>query len=269
MLNNDIVNIRAGSNRDICRNGPGRCRPYDRAAGAVVGICPKYAVGVCAQAKTHVDRRVGTVSILNLRIRQSGFVDQRPVNRPQAAIDKAGCYHFREHVEFFGRHLLRHGQVGMIPIASDSETLELQRLLADPLFSHFSAAVPNFHACRGQILGAKFFGHQDFNRQTVVIPPRHIGSGITFHTAVFGGYVFENFIESMSDMDVAIRERRSVMQNKRSPAGLRLERLFIDFMGFPKFQGLRLTLGEVRTLGNGIRIRIQAVRVFNIGLRHI
>ena len=157
----------------------------------------------------------------------------------------------------------------MVPIASDAETLELHRLLTDPLFSHFPAAVPNFHTCWGQVLGAKLLGHQDFNRQAVVVPPWHVGSGIAFHAAIFGGDIFENLIEGMSNMDIAIRKGRPVVQHERSPTGLRLKGLFIDFMRLPEFQSLRLTLGQVPTLRNGIRIGIQAVRVFNVRLRHI
>jgi hypothetical protein len=65
----------------------------------------------------------------------------------------------------------------------------------------------------------------------------------------------------MADMDVAVGERRTIVQNKRAKRSRRLERLGIDMMLLPKLQRLRLALCEVSTLRNGGRIGIHSVWV--------
>ena len=78
----------------------------------------------------------------------------------------------------------------MVPVAPNTEALKLLGLLADPFHGDFAAALPDFSAGRGELLFAELFGDQDFNRQTVVVPPRHEGRVVAFHGPELGDNIF-------------------------------------------------------------------------------
>ena len=72
-----------------------------------------------------------------------------------------------------------------------------------------------------------------FNRQTMRIPARHIRHLVTGHIAVTDDDILQNLIQGMSQMDIPVRIRWPVMQNKRFTALTVLQHFFIDFAFLP------------------------------------
>ncbi len=53
-----------------------------------------------------------------------------------------------------------------------------------------------------------------FHRQAVTIPARHIGRIKSLHRFIFDDDVFEDFVQCVADMNIAVRVRRAVMKNE-------------------------------------------------------
>ena len=59
---------------------------------------------------------------------------------------------------------------------------------------------------------AVFFLNLNFNRHAVAIPARHISRIEAGHVAAFDDDVFQDFVDGMPDVDVAIRVGWAIVQ---------------------------------------------------------
>ena len=72
------------------------------------------------------------------------------------------------------------------------------------------------------ILAAAFFAILFFDlpfvRQAVTVPARHIIRIVPGHLLRAGNEIFQDFVERMTDMDIAVGIRRAVMEHEFRPA---------------------------------------------------
>ena len=73
----------------------------------------------------------------------------------------------------------------------------------------------------------------------------------------------------MANVDVAVGERRPIVQKERPACRFAFERLLIDTVALPEFQNLRLALGEVGALRDRKLIAVHPVRVLDVGLGNV
>ena len=92
---------------------------------------------------------------------------------------------------------------------------------------------------------AHFLRDLEFDRQAVAIPARHVGRAEAAQGFVFDDDVLENLVQRGADVDVAVGERRAVVQDEF----LRARALGLDFRikpgGFPFLQPLRFPRDQV------------------------
>lgn len=79
----------------------------------------------------------------------------------------------------------------------------------------------------------------------MAVPTGNVGRPIAPHRFVAKGQVFERFVQGRSDVDVAIRERGAVMQNKGGSLAAMGLNGFVQAYFFPGREASRFPLYEV------------------------
>ena len=87
--------------------------------------------------------------------------------------------------------------------------------------------------------------YHHFDGQAVAVPARHIRRIKTGLGFAADNNVFENFIDGMTDVDVAVGIRRAVMQNEFRTAFGDFAQFLVAFLLVPTFQPCRLALGKI------------------------
>ena len=109
----------------------------------------------------------------------------------------------------------------MVPITGNAEPFELLALHTEPMFGKGAAFLPEFnqrHLVLVFALGAILLFDFPFDRQAVAIPAGDIIGVKTEHLLGTGHQIFQNLVERMPDMNIAIGIGRAVMQDKaRTP----------------------------------------------------
>ena len=101
---------------------------------------------------------------------------------------------------------------------------------------------------------ARFLHDFVFDRQSVAIPARHIRRAKAGHRFRFHDEILEDFVERGAHVDVAIGERRPVMQDEELRLGARRLNPLVEPRLLPRLEHLRLARGEV-CLHRKIRFR--------------
>ena len=103
--------------------------------------------------------------------------------------------------------------------------------------------------------------HIQFDRQAVAIPTRNIRRIETAQRFRFDNNVFQDFIDGMADMQIAVGIRRPVVQNEFIAAGAGGANRGVQIFFLPALHLLRFALGQIglhRELGLG---QVQSVFV--------
>ena len=110
-----------------------------------------------------------------------------------------------------------HRQIGVVPVARDAKALEFSALHINPAFSKaaaFLAEIDDVHIVFVQALGAVLLFDLPFNRQAVAIPTRHIACVFAHHLLAAHHHVFQNFVQRMADVQMAVRIGRAIVQRE-------------------------------------------------------
>ena len=89
--------------------------------------------------------------------------------------------------------------------------------------------------------------HFQFDWQAMTIPARHIGRIFAAHGLGFNDHVFQNFVNRMTDMNIAVGIGWAVVQHKAVTTGARLTDFLVQAHLFPARQHGRLTLRQIAT----------------------
>ena len=174
-------------------------------------------------------------------------LDHRPHDRLGTAIKLAGLGDFQQFAGNAGFGMVGHGRVGMIEVALDAETAEFGRLHVDPALREFAAFAAEFvdlHLVLVLALLAVLFLDLPFDRQAVAIPARNIVGVASAHLERAGDDVFQDLVQRVADMDVAVGVGRAVMQHELlAPPGV-FAQLLVEAHFLPAGHGLRLLLGQ-------------------------
>ena len=137
----------------------------------------------------------------------------------------------------------------MIPIPLHTKPLHFRALCANP----FIRKGPAFGAeliHRDVVFVFAFFTvlllNLPFNRQPMTIPAMHIGAVKAKHIARACHHIFQSFIESMPNMNVAIGIRRPIMQDKCLPPRPFFTQALIKANFIPSRQKVRFPFGQPR-----------------------
>ena len=114
-----------------------------------------------------------------------------------------------------------HCLVGLIEIALDAQTLEFLGLHRHPVLGVGAAFLAEFEHRRRFLEVGLFLAlgavvlllDLPFDRQAVAIPARHVVGIEPAHLERAGDHVFQDLVERMADMDIAVGVGRAVMQH--------------------------------------------------------
>ena len=80
----------------------------------------------------------------------------------------------------------------------------------------------------------------------MAVPARYVGCVKTVQCSGFDNNVLQNFVNRMPYVQISIRIRRAIVQNKLGAPGALLTDFFVQTHFLPLFQALRLPLGQTR-----------------------
>ena len=191
---------------------------------------------------SHINGGRHFILIFHFRFGQGRAAIQTELHRLGTAIQITGLINLTQRAHGIGFGFEVHGQIRIVPIAQHAQADKIAFLLGNLLGGVF-AAQPTETRHR-HILAVQFF-HHHFNRQAVAVPTRHIRRIEARQRFAAHDDVFQDFIDRMTDMNIAVGIGRAVVQNKFRPAGSFLAQLLVAFLLVPAFQPSRLALGQV------------------------
>src|SRR4051794_22026799 len=98
----------------------------------------------------------------------------------------------------------------MLPVSENAEPFELPALDVDKLARERLRFLPDFERRKP----SGFLHDLVFDRQAVAVPSRQIWRAKTRHAFRFYDEVLQDLVERRAHVDVAVRERRAVVQNE-------------------------------------------------------
>mmetsp|Transcript_6651 Transcript_6651/g.12011 ORF Transcript_6651/g.12011 Transcript_6651/m.12011 type:complete len:295 (-) Transcript_6651:669-1553(-) len=180
----------------------------------------KRSQGVSTSPARHGRQRHGDVDagrgvalrVLQLRLGKGGSRGGAPVNRLPATIDVTVEQHLTKHLELLGLILREEGEVGILPVSPDSVAPELIPLRLHRLHCKVARLIAQL---KRRQLGSRLVRHRlqhlQLDGQAVAVP-----TGAVPHTAALQHLepidkVFQDFIQRMTDVEVAVGVRWAVM----------------------------------------------------------
>ncbi len=166
--------------------------------------------------------------ILDLGLGERGAVVDAPVDRLQAAIDKAFFEKAVKGLEGAGLVIAGHGLVGLVPAAKAADALELRGLQVHVLLRISATCCEHLSDGQFQPFAAKFLFHLDLDGQSVAVEAGDVGSIKAGHGLRFDDEVLEAFVKRVAQVDGAVGVGRAVVQNVGGAASACLAQLFVE-----------------------------------------
>ena len=207
----------------------------------------------------------GVVLIFDLRLSQRGLVLGAPVYGLQALVDMAVFIHLTEDADLVRLEALVHGLVGVLPVGDNAHALEALHLAADVLLGVGLAGGAEIRYAHRLVVELLLLDDGGLDGHTVVVPAGDVGGVVAAHCVGAGNKVLEGLIQGVTHVNVAVGERRAVVQVEAGVTLVFLEHLVVDVKLFPVLEHFRLTLGKTGAHGEvGFRQVKSCVKI----LRH-
>src|SRR5690606_12601884 len=113
-----------------------------------------------------------------------------------------------------GLEFIVHGEIGIIPIAEHPQTNKIGFLSLNLFRGIFATLGAKTFYIKLVARLAKLLFNIVLNRQTMTVPAGHIGRIKAAQGAALHDNVFENFVDRMTDMNIAIGVGRAIVQDK-------------------------------------------------------
>ena len=228
--------------------GPGGGGP-DHKVGLIHrdAVLCQHTVGILRNVEADEDGIAVVLAVLDFCLSQSGAAVGAPVHGLQALVDVALLGHLAEDFDLAGLELRLQGQVGVLKVTDNAQTLELVAhnvdMLGGELFTDLAQLqlgdVLLFLAQRGQSL--------QLNGQAVGIKAGHIGSLEALHVLVADDDILDDLVQGGAHVDVAVCIRRAVVQDKLGLAVVVLDQVVVQVVLLPILQHGGLLLGQTGT----------------------
>ncbi len=251
-LHERIVDVGVKADGLVGGKGPGRRGPNDDGNGRHVGgefhsgESRHDGGGPAGHGELHVDRGRRVFFVLHLGFGQRRLVLRAPEHRFQPLVDAAPLHELPElphDLRFIG---MEHREVRVLPVAEHAETLKFFALDLVELLGVVAAEAADGHGIQRLLLLAEVFEDLMLDRQTVAVPPRHVGGMEPRHRLGLDDDVLENLVQRVADMDAAVGVGGTVVQQiPRLPAARFLDPVVQPLL-LPPGQQLRFPLRQVR-----------------------
>ena len=167
------------------------------------------------------------------------------MHRSQAAIDEAALDELAKHLDDAGFEGRGHGQVRVLPITENAETLKLLALDLEELLRVLAAAPADVELAHVANLAAEVFQDLMLDGHTVAVPPRYVRSVVAGHELRLHDDVFDDLIEGGAEVNVAVGVRRPVVQDVARLAGVGAAQLVVEIELLPVIENERLPLRQI------------------------
>ena len=245
-VDGDVGKLRMKADGQVGRNCPGgRCPDNERQrlTSKLVKACRQLVL----VWELDEYRWRGVVFVLNLGFRQGGYARGTPVNRFASLVEaisfgKAGKLTSGCRFVIGG-----HGQIGMLPVTEDAETAEFITLDVDPFFGVGAALFANLGLGHLPFFLAQFLIDFQLDRQAMAIPAGDVRRIIALHALTFDDDIFEDLVQRMTNVNVAIGIGGAVVQSEVGLLLVRLAKFAVEFQFGPALHDFRFALWQVAT----------------------
>ena len=134
----------------------------------------------------------------------------------------------------------------MLPVAEDAEAAEAAHLTVDEVLCKGLTGIAELRDRHGLVVELVLLDDGGFNGHAVVVPAGNIGRVIAAHRMGADDEVLERLIERVAHVDIAVGERRAVVQDERRLALVLFEHQAVDVDLVPVLQHARLALRQAR-----------------------
>ena len=199
---------------------------------------------VVLHLELHVHGGTGIVLVLDLGLGQGGLVVGAPVNGLEALIDIALLVHLPKHLDLLGLKAGVHGLVGVLPVGQHADALEALHLDVDILLGVVvagGAELGDAHLLAVELL---LLDDGALDGHAVVIPAGDIGGVVAPHGVHTGDEVLQGLIEGVAHMQVAVGERRAVVEGEERLTLVLLQHLVVQVHIVPALEHVGLPLGQ-------------------------
>ena len=247
-LDEGVLELTVQADSLVGGQGPGGGGPDDE-IGLIHGdaVLCQNTVRILRDVETHKDRIAVVLAVLDLGFCQRGAAVRAPVHGLEALVDVALLGHLAEDLDLTRFKLRLQGQVGVLEVTDNAQTLELVAhdvdMLGGKLFTDLAQLqlgdVLLFVADRGQSL--------QLNGQAVGIKAGHIGSLIALHVLFADDDILDDLVQGSAHVDIAVCIRRAVVQNELGLALIVLHELVVQVVVVPILEHDRFLLGQAGT----------------------
>ena len=228
----------------------------------------QHTVGVLRDVETHEDGIAVVLAVLDLGLCQSRAAVRAPVHGLQALVDVALLCHLAKNLDLACLELRLQGQIRMLEIADNAQTLELVAHDIDVLGSKLFADLAQFQL--GNVLLLITDGGQSLQLdwQAVGIKAGHIGSLETLHVLIADNDILDDLVQGSTHVDITVCVRRAVVQDELRLALVVLHELVVQVVVVPILEHDRFLLGQAGAhLKQGLG-QIQSTVVLRLILSH-
>ena len=212
----------------------------------------------------NVNREAWIFLVFDFSFCQSSLTFRTPVNRFQTFIDVAVGSHFTEYFDLFCFELRFQSQIRIIEVTQYAQTLKLLTLSLNVMQSVFCTDLSQFNS-RDIAGNTCFFAGFQLDWQTMSIPAWNVWSFEAAHVFLTNDEVFQNFVQSGTQMDITVCIWRAVMQNIQRFALIIFDHFVIEVVFLPFCNHTRFTL---RQSGSHIKISLNKVQSLIVILSH-
>ena len=258
-LDQRVTQLRVDCDRLVRRQRPGRGRPddqLDRCGAELRSGQPRTLreLGVVDHTKADVDRGRDLLLVFDFGLRERRAAIEAPVHRLHPLVQVPVLHDAAEGAQLLRLVARRHGEVGMIPVAENSEALEIGALQLDLLVRIRAAGGTEGLCVELLARAAVLLLHLQLDRQPVAVPTGYVGRVAAVERARLDDDVLEDLVDGVADVDDAVGIRRPVMQHEARPPARDLAQPRIGAALLPAAHHCRLALRQVR-LHREIRLR--------------
>ena len=152
--------------------------------------------------------------IFNLRFGERRLIVNTPINRPCAFVNVTAFDEATEEPCRFRLVMVGHRQIRIVPIAQNAEPLKIPRLSFQRFGSVFTTSTANGHRRHVCLFRAQLALDIQFDRQPMAIVAGDVRRVVAHHRARLDDEVFQDLVHCRAEMNVGVRIRRAVVEDK-------------------------------------------------------
>ncbi len=244
-----VVELRMKRDRQIRRNRPRRRRPdedRDAPAGERRHAPPELRCALRRERELDVDRRRRVVLVLDFGLGERGAAVDAPVHRLLALVDEPLLDELAQRARDRRLVLEVHRQIRRVPRREDPEALELLAHDADEALGVRAARAAEFRGRHLALLRPELAVDSQLDRQAVAVVADDVRRVEAGHRSRLDDDLLEDLVERGPHVDVAVRVRRSVVEDELRRACALRANLPVEVDGLPAGERLGLARGQIR-----------------------